>query len=589
MRLSSTRGPGSRSYDAENRMITAANTSQGTSLYTYDADGRRVRRNSGQEWWQVYGMDGELLAEYMSGSAPYIPHEEYGYRNGQMLITANNGDEGRLQRFVTYSYEGALARDPSSTELSQQMNTLASAGAQGEAQLLTAAQTLESNLINSGSYATNTLYVTALYYAYLQRGPDSGGLSWWLNDANTNGRAHTLSAFAGSSGFQTLVAGVYGTDSTDDTRAQRFVKDMYDGATGVDPTSTQMQQGVQSLDAAAAQGQAQVITAAQTMATNLGTAGMIVDKSGSLASVKRHDYLPFGEELYAGVGGRTTGQGYVGDDVRQKFTQKERDTETGLDYFGARYYSSVLGRFTGGDPIFMSHDRIFNPQEINLYSYCQNSPLDHIDPDGRYFTGTDNKRVDVSVSKDGKITVGNNASADLKRMANLVSKSGSATALSQFMKVADNDTQLNFKIADKSSGKPLFGLHQAHDEKGNALTWDDKKGVFNGDTAYITKGKKGAVVGYQEATITVYEGEIKDNLGILQRDYGDPKLTVDDALVTVFSHESDHDTDKEAINAIHDREEGIQNNNDPESSAGAVEVQTAKEIKERRPKENKKD
>src|SRR5439155_525508 len=74
----------------------------------------------------------------------------------------------------------------------------------------------------------------------------------------------------------------------------------------------------------------------------LGTPRMVFDQSGSLANTSRHDYLPFGEELYAG--GRTTALGYTGSDgSRQKFTQKERDNETGLDFFGARYYSSTQG------------------------------------------------------------------------------------------------------------------------------------------------------------------------------------------------------------------------------------------------------
>ena len=54
----------------------------------------------------------------------------------------------------------------------------------------------------------------------------------------------------------------------------------------------------------------------------LGTPRMIIDKTGALANVKRHDYLPFGEELLAGTGGRTPTQGYSGDSVRQKFTQR---------------------------------------------------------------------------------------------------------------------------------------------------------------------------------------------------------------------------------------------------------------------------
>jgi hypothetical protein len=48
---------------------------------------------------------------------------------------------------------------------------------------------------------------------------------------------------------------------------------------------------------------------------------MIFNQSGSLAGVSRHDYLPFGEELFAGTGGRTISQGYSApDNVRQTFT-----------------------------------------------------------------------------------------------------------------------------------------------------------------------------------------------------------------------------------------------------------------------------
>ena len=64
----------------------------------------------------------------------------------------------------------------------------------------------------------------------------------------------------------------------------------------------------------------------------------------------RINYLPFGEEIFAGSAARTAENGYTsGDGVRQQFTAKERDVETGLDYFGARYYASAQGRFTGTD------------------------------------------------------------------------------------------------------------------------------------------------------------------------------------------------------------------------------------------------
>jgi RHS repeat-associated protein len=113
----------------------------------------------------------------------------------------------------------------------------------------------------------------------------------------------------------------------------------------------------------------------------LGTPRMIFDQSGSLASAARHDYLPFGEELTGQIGGRTTQQGYTGYTTRQKFTSKERDTETGLDYFGARYYASSQGRFTSADPILTSV-RKNHPQTWNRYTYVLNNPLTLVDPLG---------------------------------------------------------------------------------------------------------------------------------------------------------------------------------------------------------------
>src|SRR5262249_2890566 len=67
------------------------------------------------------------------------------------------------------------------------------------------------------------------------------------------------------------------------------------------------------------------------------------------------------------------------DGQRKQYTQKERDAETGLDFFGARYYSSVAGRFTSVDQ--GAHDAT-DPQSWNLYRYARNNPLYYVDPDG---------------------------------------------------------------------------------------------------------------------------------------------------------------------------------------------------------------
>jgi RHS repeat-associated protein len=93
--------------------------------------------------------------------------------------------------------------------------------------------------------------------------------------------------------------------------------------------------------------------------------------------------MPFGEELAAGSGGRTTGMGFPGtsDGMRQKFTAKERDVETGLDYFGVRYFSSTQGRFLSIDPLLLSAKRN-RPQTWNRYAYVLNNPLRLVDNDG---------------------------------------------------------------------------------------------------------------------------------------------------------------------------------------------------------------
>jgi RHS repeat-associated protein len=70
------------------------------------------------------------------------------------------------------------------------------------------------------------------------------------------------------------------------------------------------------------------------------------------------------------------------DDTSQKFTGKERDAETGLDFFGARYMSAAQGRFTSPDPVYFQKEMLTDPQRFNLYAYTRNNPLRFIDPFG---------------------------------------------------------------------------------------------------------------------------------------------------------------------------------------------------------------
>jgi len=78
----------------------------------------------------------------------------------------------------------------------------------------------------------------------------------------------------------------------------------------------------------------------------------------------------------------------------ERFTSKERDSETGLDFFGARYMSSAQGRFTSPDPVTITTHRLQNPQELNQYAYVANNPLRYIDPTGAILVATGDQKAD---------------------------------------------------------------------------------------------------------------------------------------------------------------------------------------------------
>ena len=109
----------------------------------------------------------------------------------------------------------------------------------------------------------------------------------------------------------------------------------------------------------------------------VGNIRVITDDHGNV--LERHDYLPFGEECTTGPCAANPG---VGAGQPRKFTGKERDQETGLDYFGARYYRANTGRFTTVDPVYTWRENLLDPQRWNRYTYARNNPLRYIDPNG---------------------------------------------------------------------------------------------------------------------------------------------------------------------------------------------------------------
>lgn len=105
--------------------------------------------------------------------------------------------------------------------------------------------------------------------------------------------------------------------------------------------------------------------------------GTVRVQASAIGAEEQHcTSLPFGDGLSC------TG---IPDPTEHHFTGKERDTESGLDYFGARYYGSSMGRFTSPDD--GSDQTPSDPQSWNLYSYVRNNPLKNTDPTGNACVG----------------------------------------------------------------------------------------------------------------------------------------------------------------------------------------------------------
>jgi RHS repeat-associated protein len=126
---------------------------------------------------------------------------------------------------------------------------------------------------------------------------------------------------------------------------------------------------------------------------HLGSTRLVTDGSGAVYD--RRDFYPFGEQIPAqSTTSRDSGSiaGYNNADLASGhlFTGKERDEESKLDYFGARYYASAVGRFTGPDRPLVDQ-QAESPQSWNLYSYVRNNPMSATDP-----SGSKCRRVDSS-------------------------------------------------------------------------------------------------------------------------------------------------------------------------------------------------
>jgi RHS repeat-associated protein len=133
-----------------------------------------------------------------------------------------------------------------------------------------------------------------------------------------------------------------------------------------------------SIDSNPGKGTSPQLTTLYYHQDNLGTTRTLT--AGGGWPVWQGIFQPYGQEYNPEIGVES-----------HKFTGKERDSESGLDYFGARYYGSNMGRWLSPDwadaASAVPYADYGNPQTLNLYGYVKNDPETYIDPDGHVLDG----------------------------------------------------------------------------------------------------------------------------------------------------------------------------------------------------------
>ncbi|WP_048141466.1 DUF2341 domain-containing protein [Methanosarcina horonobensis] len=102
------------------------------------------------------------------------------------------------------------------------------------------------------------------------------------------------------------------------------------------------------------------------LSDHLGSTSLMIDENG--VEVERTDYFPYGQVRSGGL-------------EKYGFTGQENDADTGLMYYGARYYSPEYSIFVQPDTMLPDP---YNPQVLNRYSYALNNPVKYSDPSGHY-------------------------------------------------------------------------------------------------------------------------------------------------------------------------------------------------------------
>jgi RHS repeat-associated protein len=348
-------GFNSYTWDAESQLkVTAGST------YLYDGDGRRVAKANTavppvpyKLYW--YGSGGDILAE-TDGSGNTTA--EYIFFGGKRIATIGNGIqnggfEQGLSGWSTTGLSGGTV---------QLINNPANAHSGNYYVDLSAPAGGYAYLANSSIPVHPGDQVTFGGWVYLESGGSSWQPGWWLGiqDANHSMFNWISPSPAASSGW-TYQSGTYTVPSSGVAYVVLY-------ATVYQNTSTTAMR----VDDGFIQ-----VGANYYVEDMLGTSRVITQNNGTVCYDA--DFYPYGGERAPYT--NTCTQNY-------KFEGKERDTETGNDDFGARYYSNRFGRWLSADwsstPVPVPYANLTNPQTFSLYSLVADDPESFADLNGHY-------------------------------------------------------------------------------------------------------------------------------------------------------------------------------------------------------------
>jgi len=186
---------------------------------------------------------------------------------------------------------------------------------------------------------------------------------------------------------------------------------------------------------------------------HLGSSNVITDTSGT--PVQQIEYMPFGESY---VDWRE-----LSWNTPYRFTGKEQDPETGLYYYGARYYDAKIGRFMSVDPLAEKYPG-WSP-----YNYVLGNPISNIDPQG------DTVRVSVGNDQFINYTLGMEYKGDNKFAQNVIGSLNTmntseavATVLNELTVSENNFSFVNVFSKDKN-GNPVEGVRFRPGKNGGGI------------------------------------------------------------------------------------------------------------------------